>query len=97
LQTFGLLTKRRGSRHGLVLALRQPRSLIAAALELLAASPDDATEAILVAHGFTVEMPVDLIRAGLATAKAERVMVGSRSMQVTRVRNHRGGRRALTG
>jgi hypothetical protein len=37
---------------------------------LLAASRDGATEAILLAHGFTVEMLVDLVRAGLATAKA---------------------------
>ena len=34
------------------------------ALELLAASPDGCTEAIMLAHGFTVEMLVELIRAG---------------------------------
>jgi hypothetical protein len=34
------------------------------ALELLAASADGATEAIMLAHGFTVEMLVELIRAG---------------------------------
>jgi hypothetical protein len=31
---------------------------------LLAASADGATEAIMLAHGFTVEMLVELIRAG---------------------------------
>src|SRR5260221_259262 len=65
------------------------------ALELLAASPDGATEAILVAHGFTINLLVELIRAGLATAKAERVVAGGRSMQVTRVRVTEAGRRAL--
>jgi hypothetical protein len=76
---------------------RNPPATRRRALELIAWSPDGMTEAMLLAHGFTVEMLVDLIRARLATAKAERVMVGSRSIQVTRVRNHRGGRRALTG
>jgi len=64
------------------------------ALELLAASPG-ATEAILVAHGLTIDLLVELVRAGLATAKAERVMAGGRSMQVTRVRITEAGRRAL--
>jgi hypothetical protein len=65
------------------------------ALELLAASPDGATEAIMFAHGFTIDLLVELVRAGLATAKAERVMAGGRSMQVTRVRITEAGRRAL--
>src|SRR5262249_50984579 len=34
------------------------------ALELLAASPDGCTEAIILAHGFTTDFLVDLIRAG---------------------------------
>jgi len=49
---------------------RHPRR----ALELLAASRDGATEAILQAHGFTIDFLVELVRAGLATAKAERVV-----------------------
>jgi hypothetical protein len=36
--------------------------------ELLAASRDGATEAIMLAHGFTVEQMVDMCIAGLATA-----------------------------
>jgi hypothetical protein len=56
------------------------------ALELLAASRDGCTEAILVAHGFTIDLLVELVRAGLATAKAERVVAGGRSMEVARVR-----------
>jgi hypothetical protein len=49
--------------------------------------------AMLLAHGFTVEMPVDLVRAELATAKAERVVAGSRAIEVARVRRQaiRGG------
>jgi len=62
---------------------------------LLAASPDGATEAILLAHGITVEMLADMVRAGLATAKAERVVAGGRSMEVVRVRITEAGRRAL--
>ena len=42
------------------------------ALELLAASPDGCTEALMFANGFTAELLVELVRAGVATAKAER-------------------------
>jgi hypothetical protein len=60
-----------------------------------AGSRDGCTEAIMMAHGFTVEMPVDLVRAGLATAKAERVVAGGRAIEVARVRITEAGRRAL--
>jgi hypothetical protein len=40
------------------------------ALKLLAASPEGCTEALLIAHGFTVGVMVDLARAGLASAHA---------------------------
>jgi hypothetical protein len=67
-------------------------------LELLAASPDGATEAILLAHGFTIDLlVVELVRAGLATAKAKRVVAGGRAMEIARVRITEAGRRALTG
>ena len=65
------------------------------ALELLAASPDGCTEAIILAHGFTIDFLVDLIRAGLATAQTERAVIGRRSMQVTWLRITDAGRRAL--
>jgi len=42
------------------------------ALELFASCRDGATEAILLAHGFSIEHIIDLVRAGLATAKAAR-------------------------
>jgi hypothetical protein len=65
------------------------------ALELLAASPDGCTEAILRAHGFTIEQMVALVRAGLATATADRVIMGPDSIEVARVRITEKGRRAL--
>jgi len=65
------------------------------ALELLAASHDGATEAIMLAHGFTVELLVELIRAGLATATTERLVAGERAMEVARVRITEAGRQVL--
>jgi hypothetical protein len=65
------------------------------ALELLAASRDGCTEAIMLAHGFTVAQMVELVRAGLATATAERVATGGRMVEVARVRITDAGRRAL--
>jgi hypothetical protein len=65
---------------------RSPPATRRRALELLAASPDGCTEAIMVAHGFTVDMMVKLVRAGLATAGTERVVAGCREIEVTRVR-----------
>jgi hypothetical protein len=41
-------------------------------------------------------MMVELIHAGLATAKAERVVCGGRSIEVARVRITEEGRRALS-
>jgi hypothetical protein len=65
------------------------------ALQLLAASRDGATEAIMLAHRISVELMVELVRAGLATAKAERVVAGGRAMEVVRVRITDAGRQAL--
>jgi hypothetical protein len=65
------------------------------ALELLAASRDGCTEAIMLAHGFTIEDMVELVHAGLATATAERVVAGSRKLEVARVRITDAGRKAL--
>jgi hypothetical protein len=42
--------------------------------------PDGCTEAIMIAYGFTPEMMVELIAAGLATASAERVIAGGKSI-----------------
>jgi hypothetical protein len=51
--------------------------------------------ALLLAHGFTVDMLADLIHAGLATAKIERMVAGDWPMEVTRVRITDAGRRSL--
>jgi hypothetical protein len=53
------------------------------------------TEATLIAHGFTNDFLVELIRAGLATAKAERVVAAGRTVEIARVRITEAGRRAI--
>jgi hypothetical protein len=65
------------------------------ALELLASCRDGCTEAMMLAHGFTIPQMVELVRAGLATATAERLVAGSRKIEVARVRITDAGRRAL--
>jgi hypothetical protein len=65
------------------------------ALELLASCPDGCTEAVMLAHGFTVKQMVELIHAGLATATTGRVMAGARPTMVARVRITEAGRRVL--
>jgi hypothetical protein len=65
------------------------------ALELLASCRDGRTEAIMLAHGFTVSQMVELVNAGFATATAERVVPGSRTIEGARVRITEAGRRAL--
>jgi hypothetical protein len=62
------------------------------ALELLAASRDGVSEAIMIAHGFTVAQMVELVRAGLATATA---LAGGKAMEIARVRITEAGRRAI--
>jgi hypothetical protein len=64
-------------------------------LELLAGSADGYTVALLRAHGFTVALMVDVVRAELATAKAERVFAAGKPVEITRVRITDAGRRAL--
>ena len=62
-----------------------------AALELLASCRDGCTEAIMVAHGFNPEMMVEMVRDGLATASAERVVeahVRCRRVRVTEGERH---------
>jgi hypothetical protein len=66
------------------------------ALELLASSRDGCTEAILLAHGFTIKQIVELVHAGLATAHSQRVIVGRRTIEVARVKITEAGRLALT-
>jgi len=65
------------------------------ALELLASSPDSCTEALMLANGFPVETLVELIRGGLASAEAERMIAGGKQIEVARLRITEAGRQAL--
>src|SRR5215813_4464408 len=56
------------------------------ALELLEASIDGCTEAIMLAYGFKTELLVELVNAGLATATLDRMVVGGRRVKVIRMR-----------
>ena len=76
---------------------RSPPATRRRALELLVRSPDGMTEAMLRAHGFTVEILVDLVQAGLATAENDRVVAGGRPINVARMRITDAGRHALSG
>jgi hypothetical protein len=53
------------------------------------------SEAVLLAHGFTVEQMVELVRAGLATATPQRVRAGRTTMEVATLRITEAGRRVL--
>ena len=65
-------------------------------LELLAASDDGAaTDTLLPAHGFTVEQMVAVVKAGHATAKADRMFAAGKPVGITRVWITEAGRTAL--
>ena len=66
------------------------------ALKLLAESPGGCTEAIMLAHGFPLDMLADMIRAGHASAHAERMVAGGRAIDLTRMRITDAGRWALS-
>ena len=65
------------------------------ALELLAASPDGCTEALMFANGFTAELLIELVRAGLASALAERMVADGKMTEVARMKLSQAGRQAL--
>jgi hypothetical protein len=65
------------------------------ALELLASSPDGCTEGLMVANGFTIELLLELVRTGLATAHAERRIVDGKMTEVARMGITDEGRRLL--
>ncbi len=60
-----------------------------------ALSPDGCTEAILAARDIPVSLIVQLVRAGLATTKAERVVAGRLTIEVTKIWLTEAGRQAL--
>ena len=53
---------------------RSPPATRRRALELLEASIDGCTQAIMLAYGFKTELLVELVNAGLATASIERMV-----------------------
>ena len=66
------------------------------ALRLLADSPSNGhTEAIMLAHGFSPALIVDLIGDDLVTATTERVGGGKQTVEVVRLRITEAGRKAL--
>jgi hypothetical protein len=50
---------------------RAPQPTRIRAFELLASCRDGCTQALLLAHGFTLPQLAELVRAGLATAQVE--------------------------
>src|SRR5262249_15784629 len=56
------------------------------ALELLAASPDGCTEVLMFANGFTAELLIELVRAGLASVHAERMVANGKMTEVARIK-----------
>jgi hypothetical protein len=65
------------------------------ALELLAVSPEWLHRGLMLANGIPVELLVELVRAGLASATAERIRMGPREIKVARVRITAAGRKVL--
>jgi hypothetical protein len=49
----------------------------------------------MLAHGCSIDMMVELVNAGLATATAERMVAGSKIMELAGVRITEAGRQAL--
>jgi len=73
---------------------RRPNPDRRRALELLAGSRYGYSKAILRAHGFSFDMMVELIKAGLATTKRERMAADSRQTSIVRVRITPAGKRS---
>jgi hypothetical protein len=61
---------------------------------LAGCGPEGCSEAIMLAHGFTIPLLVELIRAGLASATTEGVVAGRQQLEVACVRLTEAGRRA---
>jgi hypothetical protein len=65
------------------------------ALSVLADYPEGCTKALLMAHGFTTKLVVDLIESGLVSARPERSYVGGRPHRVMRIKITDAGRAVL--
>ena len=77
---------------------RVPKPTRHRALELLdGCGIEGCSEAIMIAHGFSVEQMVELVREGLAAAVPGKVKAGGQSLEVTRLRITDEGQRVLQG
>ena len=90
----------RGANHGRAPMrrphrYRRPNPDRRRALELRAGSREGCTKAMMRAHGFSIDMLVELVKVGLATTKRERMVAGGRQTDVARVRITEAGRQAL--
>ena len=65
------------------------------ALRIISRCPDGCTEAILLAHGFTIGMLAELVFDRLAATKVEKTRAGGKTMNVVRLRITDAGRQAL--
>ena len=72
---------------------RRPNPDRRRALELLAGSREGCTKAMMRAHGFSINMLVELVKVGLATTK--RMVADGRQSGVLRLRITDAGRQAL--
>jgi hypothetical protein len=62
-------------------------------LEELAAAEEGYTEALLLGHGFAFATIFNVVKAGLATAQAERLHAAGQPVEIMRITD--SGRRAL--
>jgi hypothetical protein len=67
------------------------------ALEFLAAAPDGCTEALMFANGFTAELLIELVRAGLASAPAQHMVADGKRTEVAPVKISEAGWQVLAG
>src|SRR5260370_35196554 len=67
------------------------------ALELLAPCRNGCTETMMLAHGFSIDMMVELINSGLATGQTERVVDAHYQGEKGRMRSPQAGARAPAG
>jgi hypothetical protein len=64
-------------------------------LQLLARSPNGCAEAILMAHGFPMEMLEELTSSGHAKAEAHKMKAGGRPVTVVSLQITAAGREAI--
>jgi hypothetical protein len=75
---------------------RHPPPTRRRALELLSdAGTEGCSEAVMLAHGFTAEQLVDLVRIGVATATPQPIVTGRGRYEIPMLRITEAGREAL--